>query len=99
EKIGGVLGAVELVRGGLIDRHGDRAGRRVGPPTRVEDESFGLLCLVGHCMALQWFVGIKGRGGEAWKENIRAPNVALALLGEKRFEKTIVEAAKAAGAG
>jgi hypothetical protein len=33
------------------------------------------------------------------KKKIRAPYVALALLGEKRFEKTIVEAAKAAGAG
>ena len=40
EQIGGVLGALELIGGGLVDRHGDCASRRVGAPTSVKRQSF-----------------------------------------------------------
>ena len=42
EQVGGVLGALELIGGGLVDRHRDGAGRRIGAPTGVKRESFRL---------------------------------------------------------
>ena len=42
EQIGGVLGAVELIGGRLIDRHGDGAGRRIGAPAGMQGERFRL---------------------------------------------------------
>ena len=45
EQVRGVLGVAELIGGGLIDRHGDRAGGRVGAPAGVKGERFRTLCL------------------------------------------------------
>ncbi|MNJ75289.1 hypothetical protein D3C77_723600 [compost metagenome] len=36
-----MLGVVECVRGGLVDRHGHRLGGRVGAVTGVDGEGFG----------------------------------------------------------
>ena len=43
EQIGRVLGALELIGGRLIDRHRDRAGRRIGAPARMQRQSFRLV--------------------------------------------------------
>ena len=56
EQVGGVLGALELIGGGLVDRHRDGAGGRIGAPTGVQRERFRLLghrflLGVGACVA------------------------------------------------
>ncbi len=43
EQVRRVLGALELIRGRLIDRHRDRAGRRIGAPAGMQGEGFRLL--------------------------------------------------------
>ena len=52
EEIGGMLGAVELVRRRLVDRYGDGACRRVGAPTGVDGEGFRFVSLSGHAGSL-----------------------------------------------
>ena len=42
EQRGAVLGAVEGVGGGLVDRHGHRLGRRVGVESAVDCDGFPL---------------------------------------------------------
>ncbi len=42
EKVRGVLGVAELVRGRLINRHGDRVRGRVGAPAAMKGERFGM---------------------------------------------------------
>ena len=49
EEVGGVFRVAELVGGGLEDRRGDGAGRRVGAPARMKDKGFGLFRIDGHC--------------------------------------------------
>ena len=53
EQVGGVLGVVEDVGGGLVDRHGARAGGRVGRLAGVQGE--GLEALEGVLRALVQF--------------------------------------------
>ena len=48
EQVGGVVGALELVRRRLVDRHRDRAGARIGAPSRMESEGFRLLRRLRH---------------------------------------------------
>ena len=40
EEVDGVFGAVELIGGGLVDRHGDRAGGRVGAVAGMQGDGF-----------------------------------------------------------
>ena len=40
EQVGGVVGALKLVRRRLIDRHRDRAGARIGAPSRRGERGF-----------------------------------------------------------
>jgi hypothetical protein len=42
EQVGTVLGVVERVRGGLVDRHGHGLGGRVGRVAGVDDEGLEL---------------------------------------------------------
>ena len=56
EQIGGVLGALELIGGGLVDRHRDSARRRIGAPASVKRQSFdfmrhGFFPAVAACVA------------------------------------------------
>ena len=48
EQVGGVVGALELVRRRLIDRHRDRARAGIGAPSGVESEGFRLLRRLRH---------------------------------------------------
>ena len=43
EQVRGVLGAVELVGRGLIDRHRDGIGRLIAPPAGVQGQRFRML--------------------------------------------------------
>ncbi len=60
KQVGGVLGALELVRGRLIDRHGDRAGGRIGAPASVQRKGFGFQ---RHGKALPGLASFLPRGG------------------------------------
>ena len=57
EQVGGVLGALELIGGGLVDRHRDGAGGRIGAPTGVKREGFRLL---GHRFILHVLARVAG---------------------------------------
>jgi hypothetical protein len=48
EQVRRVIGVLELVRGRLVDRHGDRAGGRIGAPSGVQGEGFRLLRRLRH---------------------------------------------------
>ena len=48
EQVRRVFRAVELVGGGLIDRHRDGIGRRIAPPAGVQHQRFRMLRLVRH---------------------------------------------------
>jgi hypothetical protein len=49
KQVGGVLAGIELVRGGLIDRHGHRRGRWIGAiASAMQDDGFRIFAFGGH---------------------------------------------------
>jgi len=52
EQVGAVLGVIEGIRHGLVDRHRHRAGGRVGTVTAVHGQGFQLPLRVAHCTRL-----------------------------------------------
>ena len=63
EQGGAVLGAVEFVGDGLIDRDGDGLGRRIGLVAAVDGDCFSFhvfpprICAMRrHCMALRFLI-------------------------------------------
>ena len=59
EQVGRVLGRIELIGGGLIDRHRDRGGGRIGAIAGMQNDGFRILALGRHVFSL-WITAKTG---------------------------------------